>query len=130
MPVFPPLPLGQRIPPSPHAVSCSLPTMRAVRGYEEKDPAIMRELTSGYPRFVVHPFTRELAAHFLSREPALNGRTLWLTSSSRMAHALVTVLTRQAPGAELFSRDGLSGVSHPSSAELHARAKTFLQNIG
>src|SRR5262245_28663690 len=38
MPVFPPLPLGQRIPASPHAVSCSLPTIGDVRGYEEKKP--------------------------------------------------------------------------------------------
>src|SRR6476661_2908357 len=71
MSAFPPLPLGQRIPPSPHAVSCSLPTMRGVRGYEEKDPAIMRELTSGYPRFVVHPFARQLVAHFTATTPAL-----------------------------------------------------------
>ena len=72
---FAPLPLGQPIPASPHAVSCSLPTMRAVRGYEEKDPAITHRLTSGYPRFVVHPFARQLAAHF-----APTGRILWLTS--------------------------------------------------
>jgi cystathionine gamma-synthase len=63
MPVFPHLPLGQRIPASPHAVSCSLPTMRDVRGYEEKNPETMRRLTSGYPRFVVHPFACQLAAH-------------------------------------------------------------------
>ena len=62
-PAFPPLPLGQPIPASPHAVSCSLPTMRSVRGYEEKDPEIVRQLTNGYPRFVVHPFTKRLVAH-------------------------------------------------------------------
>src|SRR5579885_2925301 len=81
MPAFTPLPLGQRIPPSPHAVSCSLPRMRDVRGYEEKDPETMRQLPSGYPRFVVHPFARQLVAHFTSTQPALAGRTLWLTSS-------------------------------------------------
>ena len=96
MSVFPHLPLGQRIPASPHAVSCSLPTMRAVRGYEEKDPAITRHLTSGYPRFVVHPFTRQLAAHYVATTPGLAGnpdhgranRTLWLVTSARMAAAL------------------------------------------
>ena len=55
MPAFPHLPLGTPIPASPHAVSCSLPTMRAVRGYEEKNPDIVRHLTVGYPRFVVAP---------------------------------------------------------------------------
>jgi cystathionine gamma-synthase len=131
MPVFPHLPLGQRIPASPHAVSCSLPTMRDVRGYEEKDPETMRQLTSGYPRFVVHPFTRQLIAHFIATTPALSGRTLWLTTSSRMAAALVDHIGGDATGAARFDSDGgLSGVSHPVSAELYTRTKIYLQNIG
>ena len=81
------LSLGTPIPPSPHAVSCSLPTMRAVRGYEEKDPAILSQLANGYPRFVVHPFAKQLAAHFITTTPALAGRHLWLTSSAAMAPA-------------------------------------------
>ncbi|MBI4626231.1 MAG: PLP-dependent transferase [Verrucomicrobia bacterium] len=129
MSVFPPLPLGQCIPASPHAVSCSLPTMRDVRGYEEKNPETMRHVTSGYPRFVVHPFARQLAAHFAASTPALTDRTLWLTSSPRMAQALLAHLGR-ASGAEPFAHDDLNGVAHPGSTELYARAKTFLQNIG
>src|SRR4051812_47300242 len=129
MPVFPPLPLGQRIPSSPHAVSCSLPRLRDVRGYEEKDPETMRQLTSGYPRFVVHPFARQLIAHYSATTPALAGRTLWLTSSAAMAHALVQHVG-PAARPEIFSRDGLHGVSHPTSPEVYTRAKTFLQNIG
>jgi cystathionine gamma-synthase len=35
--------------------------MRDVIGYEEKDPAITAHLTSGYPRFVVHPLLRRAA---------------------------------------------------------------------
>jgi cystathionine gamma-synthase len=81
MPAFPHLALGTPIPPSPHAVSFSLPTMRAVRGYEEKDPAILSQLTNGYPRFVVHPFAKQLAAHFITTTPALAGRQLWLTDT-------------------------------------------------
>jgi cystathionine gamma-synthase len=127
--IFPPLPLGQSIPASPHAVSCSLPTMRSVRGYEEKDPEIVRQLTNGYPRFVVHPFARQLVAHFTASTPALYGRTLWLTSSAAMARALVAHLT-SARGAELYTQHGLFGVSHPESPDTYARAKVFLQNIG
>jgi cystathionine gamma-synthase len=127
MSAFVHLPLGQRIPGSPHSVSCSLPRMRDVRGYEEKDPATMRHLTSGYPRFVVHPFAKQLAQHFLTTTPALAGRTLWLASSERMARALTAHL---GANAELFSRDSVHGISHPASAELFAKAKTFLQNIG
>jgi len=127
MPVFPPLPLGQRIPASPHAVSCSLPTMRSVRGYEEKDPETMRQLTSGYPRFVVHPFARQLVAHFTATLPALAGRTLWLTSSAAMADALAAQLGADA---QPFASGGLTGASHAPSPESSTRAKTFLQNIG
>lgn len=141
MSAFAHLPLGQRIPASPHAVSCSLPTMRDIRGYEEKDPAITRHLTSGYPRFVVHPFARQLAQHFIDTAPALAGRTLWLASSEKMARALVAHLepaavatagaTAAPPVAQLFTRDGLHGVAHPAAAtETAARAKTFLQHVG
>ena len=130
MSAFPPLPLGQRIPPSPHAVSCSLPTMHSVRGYEEKDPEIMRQLTSGYPRFVVHPFARQLAIHLAATIPSLSGRTLWLTSSPRMAQALANALKPVAREVAVFACDGVSGVSHSPDAGVYSRAKTFLQNIG
>jgi cystathionine gamma-synthase len=126
---FPPLPLGRSIPASPHAVSCSLPTMRAVRGYEEKDPEIVRQLTNGYPRFVVHPFAKKLVAHFTASTPALFGRTLWLTSSAAMARAL-SVHLGAARRPELYTAHGLFGVSHPDSPETFVLAKTFLQNIG
>jgi cystathionine gamma-synthase len=124
---FPHLPLGQPIPASPHAVSCSLPTMRDVRGYEEKDPAVTKHLTSGYPRFVVHPFLRQLAA-LLVQKLSLPGQTLWLTTSAPMADALAAHL---GVGQGTHVRDGgVHGVAHAESPELYARAKTFLQNIG
>ncbi len=128
MSAFAHLPLGQRIPGSPHSVSCSLPTLRDVRGYEEKNPETIRHLTSGYPRFVVHPFAKQLAAHFVATCPELKGRTLWLVTSAAMATALVGHLAGSAPA--LFTRDGLAGVSHPESAATFARTKVFLQNIG
>ncbi|MEI6862285.1 MAG: PLP-dependent transferase [Verrucomicrobiota bacterium] len=128
MSAFRQLPLGQRIPGSPHSVSCSLPTMRNVRGYEEKDPAVTKHLTSGYPRFVVHPFARRLAEHFIAKTPALAGFTLWLASSEKMARALATHL---GSAAQLFSADGLHGVSHRvAEADTFRRAKLFLQNLG
>lgn len=129
MSVFKPLPLGQRIPASAHAVSCSLPRMRDVRGYEEKDPDTMRQLTSGYPRFVVHPFARKLADHFVATTPLLADRTVWLTSSARMAAALAEHVG-PAAHKHAFAAGMLHGVSHPPSSEVYTRAKTYLQNIG
>jgi cystathionine gamma-synthase len=132
MSAFQPIPLGQPIPASPHAVSCSLPTMRAVRGYEEKDPAITRHLSSGYPRFVVHPFARQLAEHWVAAH-RLTGRRLWLASSEQMAHELAAYLgpaQSGAAGAALFAADGLHGVTHIEAPETTARAKLFLQHVG
>ncbi len=102
--------------------------MRAVRGYEEKDPAITQHLTSAYPRFVVHPYAKQLAALILQKR-SLAGQTLWLTSSTRMADELLAHLG-PATGAKLISDEGVHGVAHPESPELFARAKTFLQNVG
>lgn len=129
MPALKHLPLGQPIPDSPHAVSCSLPTMRDVCGYEEKDPATVAQLTSGYPRFVVHPFARRLAA-YLEEEADLRGRKLWLVSSARMAEQLVAYLGGASAGARTFTRDGIHGASHPDSPALATHAKTFLQHVG
>lgn len=124
---FVPLPLGQRIPASVHGVSCSLPTMRAVIGYEEKDPEIVRHLSSGYPRFVLHPYVRQLSEIF-RQELQLDGQTVWLASSARTAEELAHELG--APHVTRFVHDGLPGVAHPENPELFARAKVFLQNTG
>src|ERR1022692_4149375 len=130
MHAFAPIPLGTPIPDSPHAVSCSLPTMTAVRGYEEKDPAVVGRLRSGYPRFLVHPFSRRLASALAARH-GLAGRTLWLASSRRMAGALLAHLqSAGGAGAALFAGDGVHGVSHPESPELARSAKLYLQNVG
>jgi cystathionine gamma-synthase len=127
MPAFAHIPLGTPIPDSPHAVSCSLPTMAAVRGYEDKDPVILAALQSGYPRFVVHPFCRSLATVLL-RKHGIAGRTLWLACSRTMAASLLAHLA--SPDAALFSDGGIHGVLHPQIPELFQRAKQYLQNVG
>jgi len=103
--------------------------MRDVRGYEEKDPATVAALATGYPRFVVHPFSRQVADHLAGHVPALRGRTVWLTSSAAMAEALVAHLG-PATGAAAFNAEGVTGVAHAPAAATAARAKLFLQNLG
>lgn len=61
MPLVSP-PLGAAVPPSPHATVVSLPTLADVEGYERKDPATLRHITLGYPRFVRHRLVGEAAA--------------------------------------------------------------------
>jgi len=127
MSVFTHLPLGQRIPASLHGVSASLPTMRDVIGYEEKNPEITRHLTSGYPRFVVHPFSKRAGAHLL-RTLGLEGHAIWLTSSIRAAEQLRIHLG--GPATLLPTEAALTGVTFPEDATLSSRAKTFLQHTG
>jgi cystathionine gamma-synthase len=103
--------------------------MHAVRGYEEKNPEVVRHLTNGYPRFVVHPFAKKLAAHFTATIPALKERALWLASSAAMARGLLAHLGASS-GAQSFAQDGVHGVSHPAGTDTFARAKAYLQNIG
>jgi cystathionine gamma-synthase len=132
MPEFAPIPLGRPIPDRPHAVSCSLPTMADVRGYEDRDPAVLARLRTGYPRFLVHPFARRLGEVLAARH-GLAGRTLWLASSPRMAAALVAHLRAAGPAgaaAAPFDAAGAHGATHPVSAPLAQRAKLYLQNIG
>lgn len=127
MTAFSPLPLGRKIPDRLHAVSCSLPTLRDVRGYEEKQPETMSRMCSGYPRFVVHPLTVRLGEMLASRSGLREGRA-WLACSERMAQALVTYLG--AAQARRFAAEGVHGVVHADSPELTARAKSFLQHTG
>ena len=44
-----------------HAVSVSMPLWSHVVGYEEGDLTVHSKLACGYPRFVYHPYIRELA---------------------------------------------------------------------
>jgi cystathionine gamma-synthase len=130
MSIFQPIPLGRCIPGSPHSVACSLPTLRDIIGYEEGLPETTRHITSGYPRFVVHSHARQLCA-CLGIRPELGGRSLWLVSSGKMAHALANHLGRSEPaGAVPFCIEGIDGVAHRDTPELNARGKVFLQHLG
>lgn len=123
-------PLGQRIPDLMHAVSCSLPTMRDVIGYEEKDPEITRHLTSGYPRFVVHPLLKQVAETLRRQDPALAGRELWLCAGPAVAAALRAHL---GDIGDIVALDPwLTALALPAavSPELSRRAKHYLQHTG
>lgn len=123
-------PLGQRIPDRLHAVSCSLPTMRDVIGYEEKDPAVTRHLTSGYPRFVVHPLLRQVADTLRRQDPALADRELWLCAGPAVAAALRAHLG--GVGDVLAIDPWLTALVLPADASpaLSQRAKHYLQHTG
>ncbi|MDP3965880.1 MAG: PLP-dependent transferase [bacterium] len=59
-PLYRPEDLGTPIPPTPYGVSVCLPTWKSIVGYEEKDPAVINKLKSGYPRFFINPIVSKL----------------------------------------------------------------------
>lgn len=117
--------LGRPLAASAHAVSCSLPTMADVIGYEERDPALHARLEAGYPRFAQHPFVRALTAR-LARRHAGAGEQVWPVLSRRAAAALVAHLG----AGRAFAVDGVEVVAHAATPELAARAKAWLQHTG
>jgi cystathionine gamma-synthase len=129
---FAPIPLGAPIPDSPHAVSCSLPTMAAVRGYEEKDPAVTASLRTGYPRFVVHPFARRLGPGRSRGSTASGAGRSGSPPPARWPLALLAHLGPAAPAsrAPSPSRRRGDGVSHPESRSRARRSSTSRTSEG
>ena len=60
--------LGTPIPDSPHAVSVCLPTWADIIGYEDKEPRVVDNRRTGYPRFFFHPLINEVRT-VLKAEP-------------------------------------------------------------
>lgn len=122
-PVWEPDQLGQPIPGSPHAVSVALPSWRDVVGYEEKSPRVMSRLSSGYPRFVVHPLVQELG-----REMA--GGQACLPFPSRRAAEMAAEFVRRTSdsAAEIVAPNGVFGVLSDGSGTVALRA--FWQHAG
>lgn len=120
------IPLGFPIPDRPHAISVSLPTIADVIGYETKDPAVMRQVPTGYPRFVLHPYVRTLTAEF-ARRRGLEGQAVWLVATPWMAERLRDWLGGDA---RIVSEGVLTAVTYAADQERDALAKAFLQHCG
>jgi len=121
------IPLGNRIPDKLHAVSVSLPTMEEVIGYEERDPAILARMNSGYPRFVKHECLRQIESFWQEFFDKPN-EPIWLTASEEIAHLLKSHLN--CPESKFLKHQGVSGVRIPIDEALNREAKLFLQHIG
>ncbi len=117
-------PLGDTITGSPHSVVCSLPTMAAVRGYEEKDPDVLARLSTGYPRFVQHPFVAQTAA-LLAHRAQWSGEPPLLAAEAGSAQKAVAF----AGGGEWRIQEGLAALYLPAG-ETREKARLFLQHTG
>ncbi len=115
--------LGRPIPDSLHAVSVSLPRWKDVVGYEEKHPEVMARLSSGYPRFVVHPLVQRLA-----RELASGRQSLPFPSRKSAETAAQFVRHAASVKAEVLSNDKLFVVLTEGPG--HTALRAFWQHVG
>lgn len=110
--------------------------MRDVIGYEEKDPAITAHLTSGYPRFVVHPLLRRAAGVLQRTQPGLAGREIWLCAGAAVAAALQTHLggvgevVPVTPYLTAYAFPPAVSLADDLAAALSRRTKHYLQHTG
>src|SRR5690348_11584355 len=122
-PVWQAAELGQPIPASPHAVSVALPRWQDVVGYEEKQPAVIERLATGYPRFVVHPLVQALARKIGGDQPCLP------FPSRRAAEQAAEFVRRNSQSsAEILSRNGWFAVATGPEGVTALRA--FWQHTG
>ncbi len=115
--------LGRPIPDSLHAVSMALPRWQDVVGYEEKRPEVLARLEVGYPRFMVHPFVRQIADELGDGQPCLP------FSSARAAGQCAAFIHRHSGAAatDIVHR-GLHAVRTTPAGQAALRA--FWQHAG
>jgi len=115
--------VGRPIPASPHAVSMALPRWQDVVGYEEKRPEVMARLTSGYPRFLIHPLVEALSATLGKGRPCLP-----FPSTAVARRAAEFVVRSSGEPAEVAVQGGVAGVLTNDPGYLALKA--FWQHTG
>ena len=111
--------LGAPIPESLHAVSVCLPKWADVIGYEEKEPRVIGQMRTGYPRFFFHPLINELRVK-LDPKP---GHEVLPFAGEAAARECALIA-----GGEASAVDGLWVAYFPSEALPQARA--YWQHAG
>ncbi len=114
--------LGLPLPADRHAVSVALPRWQDVVGYEEKSPAVLERLQTGYPRFVLHE-------RVLGQARALgNGSPCLPFPSERVAARAEAFVRAQGSPAQTVRRRGAVGVVTDDTGFLALKA--FWQHTG
>ena len=126
-----PVPLGECIPPNPHSVFVSLPTIADIISYEKKEQRVCDKMQGGYPRFVNPIFSQRLEAHLEERENKGKKKTrvIRLISSERMGRELLEYLTPNSEG-KIFRKGNMCWISFRNENVLIHEAQKFLQHTG
>ena len=135
--------LGQAVPDREHAVCVSLPTVRDLVGYEEKDNRVRSSIRSGYPRFVQHCRIGELI-RFLDLKEGAEGRQRFLFADAQTCKEAIEVFSVSDATIEeaeeftsLLIPDGSKDIDsiaaflqHSGSGISSRRAEDFLMDTG
>ncbi len=78
------IPCGETLPVNNiHAVSVSMPEIQDVIDYEEQTPEILEKIKSGYPRFILHPYLKQLGLFIKSKYKISNEYEVVILSSKK-----------------------------------------------
>ncbi|KAH9206090.1 cystathionine beta-lyase, partial [Leptodontidium sp. 2 PMI_412] len=93
------LPIGTSQPPNEdHAVSVSLPTWSSIVSWSRREPWVVSQMKSGYPRLFINTIIQELSATVLERLQARDGHTeCMLFPSIPASQRLIVSLTTKNP---------------------------------
>ena len=121
-------PLGTPLPDSPHAICSSLPHLDDVIGYEEKRPETLQKLKQGYPRFLQHPWIKQIREH-LAGCFNINASRIHPVASERAAEEINRIFSY---GVRAEHHDGLNFLKLPQDApdEAPQEIASFLQHTG
>ena len=88
--IFNHIPCGETLPVNNiHAVSVSMPSLQDVIDYEKQTPEILEKVKSAYPRFVLHPYLKQLALYIKNKYKISDNFEVVLLSSNK-AVALIS----------------------------------------
>ena len=139
MPLLESIATGRNHPPSPHAIFCSLPSLKSVLDYENKVPELREQMEGGYPRFTNTHFTRKLEQN-IAREQLGTQYEARLVSSEKMTQELLRFLRYNLSRPQdkelrnhlrLHQDATLNWVSYPKGqSDLGRAIALFLQHTG
>lgn len=119
--------LGQAVPNREHAVCVSLPTVRDLIGYEEKDKRVRSSMRSGYPRFVQHHKIGQLI-HFLDLKKGTNGKRRFLFADAQACKEAVEVFA--LTDVEVEETEEFTSLLLPTESPRIDSVTSFLQHSG
>ena len=119
--------LGQAVPDREHAVCVSLPTVRDLVGYEEKDDRVRSSIRSGYPRFVQHYRIGELI-RFLDLKDGTAGRRRFLFADTQTCQEAIEVFS--VNDATIEETEEFTSLLVPEGSKDIESVASFLQHSG